>query len=214
MLTKMDLKGFLDELASDSPAPGGGSVAALAGALGASLNAMVCNLTIGKKGYENDEAMLKALRFRSTKIKDELVELIDKDTEAFNAVMAAYKMSKDDKKRGDAIQDALKGAAEVPFGVAKLCKEMLTLSRDVAAKGNKNSITDAGSAALMADAGLQIAALNVRINLSSIKDEKFTEEMDQKLSEIEAEAIDLVDEAMHVVLNEIDPELEEEGIEE
>lgn len=210
MLTDMKIKDFLEELASDSPAPGGGSVAALSGAISAGLISMVCSLSIGKEAYKKDEAILKAVRGRSVKLREELLELCEKDTVAFNKVMDAYKMPKKTdaqaKKRSEAIQDSLKGAADVPFEVAKVCYELMKLTKIIAEKGNQNSITDAGTAALMADAGIQAAAMNVRINMKSIKDPKWLEEMDKKLSEVEFGAVDEMDGTMQLVLPHIESE--------
>ena len=217
MLTEKTVKGFLEELASESPAPGGGSVAALSASLAAGLTTMVANLTFDKKGYESQKAMMGAVRMRSTKLRERLIELVDEDTAAFNEIMAAYKMPKgndgDKKKRSEAIQTATKHAADVPFEVAKISNELLKLTHVIAEKGNKNAITDAGSAALMADAAIQMASMNVRINMQSIKDKKFNDEMDKKLGEIEFDAVDGMGDTMALVLGEIDPDalVEEEG---
>ena len=215
MLVDMEVKKFLEELASESPAPGGGSVAALAAAQAAALTGMVCNLTIGKEKYASSQDMMLAVRGRSGVLRGKLLQIVDEDTDAFNAVMAAFKMPKGSDKekeaRKKAIQEAMKKAAEVPFEVCKICNELLKLTTVVAQKGNQNSITDAGVAALMADAALQSAALNVKINLSSIKDEKFVEEISKKLGEIEFDAVDTVDETMQLVLAVVDPEALEGG---
>ncbi|MDG6220500.1 MAG: cyclodeaminase/cyclohydrolase family protein [Candidatus Thermoplasmatota archaeon] len=210
MLSEKSVKDFLAELSSESPAPGGGSVAALAGALAAGLNSMVANLTIGKDKYAMSQDMMIAVRGRSGVLRGKLVQLVDDDTAAFNKVMDAFKMPKETeeqkKARSDAIQAATKKAAEIPLEVCKISNEILKLTKVVAERGNQNSITDAGAAALMADAAIQIAALNVKINLSSIKDEAFVEDMSKKLSEIEFSAVDAVDETMQLVLAVVDPD--------
>ncbi len=178
-LVNMKVQAFLDELASESPAPGGGSVAALAGALGAALSSMVCNLTIGKEAYQGVQEDIKVALKESELLRRQLTELIDKDTEAFNTVMAAVKLQKetDEQKqhRRQALQAAYKDASCVPLRTARLCNLVLSVAQIVAQKGNKNSITDAAAAALLARAGAETALLNVRINLGSIKDIEFVQ---------------------------------------
>ncbi len=177
MLTEKTVTKFLDELASNSPAPGGGSVAALAGALGSALTSMVCNLTIGKKKYLEAEGEMKHILQQSENLRTMFTKLIDKDTEAFNKVMEAYGLPKEteDQKalRSAAIQGATKEAALVPLEVMKHCIDALALAKTVAHKGNTNSLSDAGVSALMIRAACESAALNVRINLNGINDEEF-----------------------------------------
>jgi formiminotetrahydrofolate cyclodeaminase len=187
-LVKMNIKMFLDELASSSPAPGGGSVAALSGALGAALSSMVCNLTRGKQGYEAAQDEIKEILQRSEELRKQLTELIDKDTEAFNEVIKALQMPKEteDQKehRRQAMQNAFKHAADVPLETARKCTQILDVARIVAEKGNKNSISDAAVSALMAQTGLQAAMLNVRINLCSIKDTEYVQTVSTELDEL------------------------------
>jgi formiminotetrahydrofolate cyclodeaminase len=177
MLTQKTVAGFLDELASSSPAPGGGSVAALAGALGAALTSMVCNLTIGKKKYADVEGEIKTIVRQSEQLRKTFTRLIDRDTEAFNKVMEAYGLPKetDDQKalRSAAVEAATKEAALVPLEVMKHIIDSLALAKAVAERGNANSVSDAGVSTLMLNAGAEGAALNVMINLSSIKDAEF-----------------------------------------
>ncbi len=178
MLTSMTINRFLDECASNSPAPGGGSVAALSGALGAALTSMVCSLTIGKKKYADVEGEMKSVLQRSEELRKTFASLIDQDTEAFNKVMEAFGLPKetDDQKalRSAAIQGATKEAALIPLRAMKLVIDALALARIVAEKGNVNSASDAGVSALMLQACCEGAALNVRINLGSITDQEFT----------------------------------------
>jgi formiminotetrahydrofolate cyclodeaminase len=178
-LENMRLEAFLDELASESPAPGGGSVAALAGALGAALSSMVCNLTIGKESYEGVQTELKASLKQSEQLRRQLTDLIDKDTEAFKKVMATIKMPKETdaqkEQRRQALQQAYKDASCVPLQTAGLCDRVLDVALVVAEKGNKHSITDAAAAALLAQAGVDTALLNVIINLGSLKDTAFVQ---------------------------------------
>ena len=203
MLVNMTVKDFVDEVGSESPAPGGGSVAALCGALGGALVTMVANLTIGKKGYEDAADEMAAIKEKSSQLKDALMAMVDKDTAAFNKVMAAFKLPKesDDEKaaRREAIQSAMKGAAQSPFEIMKASHEIINLAKAVAVKGNQNSITDAGVAALLADAAVKGAALNVKINLSSIKDEQYTNQMASDIVRIESESDALAKQIMEEV---------------
>ncbi len=177
MLTQKTVEKFLNELASNSPAPGGGSVAALAGALGAALTSMVCNLTIGKKKYAEVETEMKKVHEQSENIRQRFTELIDKDTEVFNKVMESFGLPKESESqkaiRSAAIQSATKEAALVPLEVMKHCVDALALTKIVAEKGNVNSVSDAGVAALMLQAAAEGATLNVKINLSGINDPEF-----------------------------------------
>lgn len=203
MLVDKNIKEFLDELSSSSPAPGGGGVAALSGALGAALVSMVCHLTIGKKGYENVSDEMNENLKKSNVLKENLTLLIDEDTNAFNKVMAAYKMPKetdeDKQKRRNAIQDALKNAANVPLDVMKQCVNVLSLAKIVSEKGNKNAVSDAGVAALMSLAGLNSAALNIEINLSGIKDKKFVSEMKNEVETLTSNGERIKDEIIKTV---------------
>jgi len=188
MLIDKKVSNFLDELASNSPTPGGGSVAALAGALGAALISMVGNLTVGKKKYEDVEEDIKKIIGSSEKLRYELSQLIEEDVKVFNNFMATYKMpreTEDEKKmRTEKIQEALIEAARVPLRVAYKCMEILSLSKEVAEKGSINTVSDAGVAALMAEAALESAILNVKINLKMIKDEKLRTELSSSIKEI------------------------------
>lgn len=188
MLIDKKISNFLDELASNSPTPGGGSVAALAGALGVALISMVGNLTVGKKKYEEVEEDIKKIISSSEKLRYELSQLIEEDVKVFNNFMATYKMPKEteDEKgiRAEMIQESLIKAAKVPLKVAYKCLDILSLSKEVAEKGNINVVSDAGVAALMAEAALESAILNVKINLKMIKDEKERTELSSSIKEI------------------------------
>jgi glutamate formiminotransferase/formiminotetrahydrofolate cyclodeaminase len=202
-LASMKVNDFLSELASSSPAPGGGSVAALAGGLGVALSSMVCNLTVGKEKYANVQDEIKEVLKKSEKLRKELIVLIDKDTEAFNDVMKAFKMLKDTeeqkKKRTKAIQEGYKTAAMVPLETAKTCEKILDVALIVAEKGNQSSITDSAVSALMADAGVKAAVLNVEINLGSIKDEKFVRQISAELEEIEKKTVSKTNKILKIV---------------
>lgn len=205
-----DLNDFLSELASDSPTPGGGSVAALAGALGAALGSMVCNLTVGKKKYADVEEDMKALLAKTEALRLELAELVDEDAAAFDEFMSAMKLPKDTDeekaRRRGAMQSALVDAATVPFVVMEKCVEVAVLSREAATKGNANAVSDAGVSALMARAGAHAARLNVLINLGGITDPahaEFVERARAGIGTLCADADRTSDEVMEIVLAKI-----------
>lgn len=175
MIKDKSLEVFLDELAGKGSTPGGGSAAAVMGAMGAALVSMVAHFTIGKKGYEGAEQESRDLLQRAESLRGQLTDMIRADVEAFDQVMAAYGLPKDtdDQKaaRTAAIQSALKQAADVPLACAELCVGVIELTRPMAAIGNKNVISDAGVAVVAAQAALRAAALNVWVNIGAIKDE-------------------------------------------
>jgi len=195
MLVEKTVKDFTEELASNSPAPGGGSVAALAGLISASLVAMVSKLTIGKEKYKEYEDEIKEVLKEVEDLRKRLLRLVDEDTEAFNRVMAAFKMSKETdekkKKRSEAIQKALIGAAELPLEVAGCCLKVMKLSEKVINRGNPNAASDAGVSVLMAGAGARGAAFNVEINLCAIKDEDKKQELKKVLDSVMKEVEEL-----------------------
>jgi formiminotetrahydrofolate cyclodeaminase len=168
---------FLTELASRAATPGGGSAAAVMGAMGAALTAMVCHLTIGKKKYAAVEAELRSVLERADALRARLVYAIEEDVAAFNAVMAAYGMPKDTQEqqqdRHAAIQSALREATDAPLACARLCHEVIDLAAIVSEKGNSAVISDGGVAALAAHAALRSAALNVYVNAKAIEDRAF-----------------------------------------
>ena len=184
MLVDLSVEEFSQVLGSDSPAPGGGSVAALSGTLGADLVSMVCRLSISKKGFESFESELEEIFHNAQALSKSLLKRIDLDTEAFNGVMAGFKMPKetDDEKaaRRDAVQVAYKEAVQSPLGIARECLAVLTLAENLGGKSNPNTLSDLGVASQQAYAGLAGAIMNVNINLPSIKDRDF---VDATLSE-------------------------------
>ncbi|MBN2280279.1 MAG: glutamate formimidoyltransferase [Candidatus Marinimicrobia bacterium] len=200
LLRKMTVTDFVDELASDSAAPGGGSIAALSGALSAGLASMVANLTTKKltftklsdKKKEKRETML-TLAVKAQEIKDKLLELIDTDTEAFDNFMAALQLpqgTKDEKKlRADAIENASKTATLVPLETMKLSYEAIECARIVAEKGLKNALSDAGVSALTGLAAVKGAYMNVKINLGGIADETFKQKINSEADAIYHQAI-------------------------
>ena len=175
---------FLSELSSGTPTPGGGSTAALAGAFAAGLICMVCNLTIGKRTYQRVEPEMKRILTEAQACRDELLELSDRDTEAFENVMRAYKLPKETtgqaQKRKLDLEKALMEATRVPYRVAEVCARLLEFSEVLAKEGNKNAVSDAGVAACLAEAALQGALLNVTINLRLLADKSFKEEYSKK----------------------------------
>ena len=191
MLASKPINEFLNELASSSPAPGGGSVAALSAALGTALTSMVCHLTIGKKKYAEVQGEMEATLKRAEELRASFTELVEKDTEAFNAVMEAFalpKATEDEKRtRSTAIQGATRNATLVPLRVMELCAEAMPLAKIAARKGNVNSLSDAGTAAVMLQAACTGAAFNVRINLAGLEDKSFVEEARRKSGEIQAQ---------------------------
>jgi glutamate formiminotransferase/formiminotetrahydrofolate cyclodeaminase len=187
-LVKMNLREFCNETLSDSPAPGGGSVAALMGALGASLGGMVANLSAGKRGWDDKLEYFSDWAVKAQQLKDELLSLVDEDTAAFNRVMDAFALPKESAEekaaRSRAIQDATKYAAEVPLKVMETASKSYALLGEMAGKGNPASISDVGVGALATRACIEGAALNVRINLGQLKDEKFITALANKVQEI------------------------------
>jgi len=184
-LCSMKLDDFVDEVGKDSPAPGGGSVAALAGALGAGLGSMVSALTPAKKGFENTLDKLSARGEKLSFCLENLKRGVDLDTDAFNDVISAMRMPKvtpqEQKVRDEAMEAGYKKATLVPFDTAKKCVDVLNELQEVAELGNPNSASDVGVGSLMAYAGFEGAALNVKINLPNIKDEKFKKDLEQKI---------------------------------
>jgi len=177
---------FLEELASKSATPGGGSAAALMGAQAAALTSMVCNLTIGKPKYAEVEADMQTLLIKSEQLRIELTGMIKADVDVFNQLMAVYGLAKeteqDKAERSKQIQVVLKEATLVPLACAQACAEAIILGKAAAEKGSINVISDAGVAVMSAYAGLKSAALNVYINTASLKDREFAE---AKLTELE-----------------------------
>ena len=193
MLVDLTLKEFLNKVAGSDPVPGGGSIAALNGAIASALAAMVANLTIGKKGYEEHEELMQHIAGVALQEQNTFIEDIDRDSEAYDSVFACFKMPKatDEEKaaRSAAIQEATKFAALVPMQVARNAYELMTVIMDVARLGNRNAVTDACVAMMTARTCVLGALLNVRINLTSIKDEAFVRRMAEKADFLESEAV-------------------------
>ena len=193
-LAKMNLREFCNETLSDSPAPGGGSVAALMGALGASLGGMVANLSAGKRGWDDKLEYFSDWAVKAQQLKDELLSLVDEDTAAFNKVMDAFalpKASAEEKTaRAAAIEQATKYAAEVPLKVMEIASKSYELLAEMAEKGNPASVSDVGVGALATRACIEGAALNVRINLAQLKDEKFKGVLEERMRSVCAHSVE------------------------
>lgn len=189
MLAAKTINEFTEDVASALPAPGGGSVSALVGSLGAALTSMVCRLTIGKKKYLDVQAEMEAVLAQAEELRLRLIDLMDKDTTAFQAVMNAFTFPKETEEqkleRSEAIQAATKEATLVPLEVMNLCERAIELVQTTAKRGNVNSISDAGVAALMINAACLGAAMNVKINLATLQDTSFVRMATERLEEIQ-----------------------------
>jgi len=207
-LVRLTTEGFVDEVSRPSPAPGGGSVAALAGALGAALASMVANLSIGKPGYEPAYGQMTEAAAKAQQVKDALARAVDADTQAFNAYIDAVRMPRNTAEekaaRETAMQDGLKQAVAVPLETARQSLDAIEVARTVAENGNPNSVSDAGVGAHMGFSGVQGGILNVLINLGGIADEAFVSEMRQTCSDLEARAKALLEETSALVRRKIE----------
>jgi len=187
-LVELSLHDFTENLASDRPAPGGGSVAALAGALAAALCAMVSRLTVGKEKYRDAWADMERVRDRADQLVTRLLGLVDQDSQAYNEVLAAFKMPKGDdaqkSARRAAIETAMKQASEIPMETLRTVAQLETLIGEVMDKGNSNCITDAGVAAQLIRTAAFGAAYNARINWSGINDKEFVKNHYDELSSL------------------------------
>ena len=192
-LADLSVKEFLAKTASNSPVPGGGSIAALSAAIAASLSEMVAHLTIGKKGYEALEEEMQEIAKDAFQYRERLIRYIDKDSNAYNDVMAAFKLPKgteqERKNREGAIQEALINATLVPLDVARDAFKIIELAGKAVKQGNKNAVTDSGVAVMMARTAALSALYNVKINLASIKDTNFVEEIREEIKHMESEIV-------------------------
>jgi len=191
-LVRLNLRQFCNETLSDSPAPGGGSVAALLGALGASLGGMVANLSAGKRGWDDQLEFFSEWAVKAQQLKDELLFLVDEDTAAFNKVMTAFALPKesaeDKAERTKAIRAANQHAAEIPLRVMETASRSYDLLKAMAEKGNPASISDVGVGLLATRASIEGAGMNVRINLSGLKDENVKAGLQARMSRLIAES--------------------------
>lgn len=211
MLIDKTLTEFAAVVKSDAPAPGGGSVSAYAGSLGAALTKMVGALTFGKKAFEELDGELqekmKSAAEEVDKLQLELEKIVDEDTNAFDEVVAGFKMPKDTDEekaaRSKAIQDGYKTAIAVPLRCAKTCLRVLELQKDFAESGNSSALSDVGVGALLAHAGCEGAILNVMINLGSLKDQDYKNDLTKEVKEIMEKATGLKEGTMEVVYDKL-----------
>ena len=203
-LAELKTSEFVDLLASDAPAPGGGSAAALEGALGAALTAMVCGLTVGKKKYAEFQELAESAQAKATDLKARFVDVMDRDTEAFNVVSAAFGMPKatDEEKaaRSAAIQKGLEGCTKTPFEMMELAVETLELTASILGKSNDSAASDLGVSALSLRAAIQGAWLNVLINIGSLKNKELAEDYRKKGEALLAKALPLADQIYDTVV--------------
>jgi len=203
MFGEQKLSQFMEVLSSNAPTPGGGSASALSGAIGAALVAMVANLTLGKKKYEDVTPDMERVLESAVSLRREMEDLIEEDARSFDAVMTGFKMPKDTeeekKLRRERIEEATKVATRVPLEVMRKCLAGLELCAEVAEKGNKNSISDAGVAALQFEAGAKGAMLNVLINLPGIGDEEFRDKAGTEAESIHASVVSLSKRVLELV---------------
>ena len=204
-LADQTVTSFVDLMASDAPAPGGGSTAALEGALGAALTAMVCALTQGKKKYAEHAELTAEVGGKAQTLKAQYVDVIDRDTEAFNAVSAVFAMPKDTDEekavRSAAMQEALKGCTKTPFEMMELAAKALELTDSVVGRSNLSAASDLGCAALSLKAAIQGAWLNVLINIGGLKDQAFAEQYRAEGEALLKKALPLADSIYEKVLN-------------
>jgi len=202
-LVNMKLTAFANETASESPAPGGGSISAYVGVLGVSLGTMVANLSASKKGWEDKWELFSDWAEKGQAYKKQLIDLVDEDTRSFNAIMEGFALPKgtDEEKaaRKKAIQDATKYAIEIPFKSMEVCFASMSVMKEMVAIGNPNSITDAGVGALCARTAVLGAHMNVRINTSSYDDKTFVADILAKAVKIEEETLKLEAEIIAMV---------------
>lgn len=203
MLLEWEVSDFLDVLSSGEPTPGGGAVAALSGALACAMISMVSNLTIGKKKYANVQEEIEKILQKSEELRKHFQELAEQDSEAFNDVMGAMKMPKttDEEKtlRKEALQHALQKATFVPLRTMEYSADALQLAHRIAQIGNRNVISDAGVAAIMAESALHAGWLNVAINIEAVEDQEFVDRISDHAEEILDNADGLCDETLEIV---------------
>ena len=190
MLTNQKITAFIEKTASGTPVPGGGSVSALSAALGAGLAEMVANLTIAKKGYEAVEHEMKEIAETLQILREKLVAEVDKDANAYRDVLATFKLPKDTEQekeqRTEAIQGAMKNAARVPLGVAYDALQVMDLAEKAIRNGNRNAVSDGAVGTMMARTAVLGALYNVKINLASVKDKAFVEDMMREVNQLES----------------------------
>ena len=208
MCLNQSLKSFIDSTSRGTPTPGGGSVAALVGSLGAALLCMVGNFTVGKPQYESVEKDIEEILGEADKLKESLFVLIKEDMKAYEKFSRASRMPKDTpamrEKRRQVLQETLQEAARVPWRISQTSLQVMELAERLLPKGNPNLITDVGVAVLLAEAALKSAALNVKINLSFIKDEEYKNRRSKALEDILSQASQIKDGVLKAIQEEMD----------
>ena len=206
-LTELTIPAFTELLGSDAPAPGGGSAAALMGSLGAALTTMVAALTVGKEKYQEHDALMQEIIAAGAKLRQELTDVIDRDTEAFNGVTAVFAMPKDSDEekaaRKAAMQAALKACTRTPYEMMECSLDALELTERALGRSNTNAASDLGVAALSLKAAIQGAWLNILINIGGIRDEEFVQKYRADGEAILAKALPLADQIYETVLGEL-----------
>ncbi len=189
MLEDLTIKAYMEQTASSAPVPGGGSAAALSGALAAGLTQMVAGLTIGRKGFEKVEADMQRIADEAGGLREKCLANIDRDSDAYTGVMDAFRLPKSSEEekqaRTQAIQEALQHASQVPLETAELAARIIKLAAKAVAKGNPNAVTDGAVAVMLARTAALAGAMNVRINLDSIKDREFVAQLAGRVDELE-----------------------------
>lgn len=192
-LRELSVSQFVDETASKSSVPGGGSVSALVGALGAALMEMVANLTIGKEKYADVQEEMRLLSVAGERLHEQLLDGIKKDGESFNGYMKALKLPKNTEEeqrlRSEALQQGLKEATEAPLAIAEAASKIFPMAETVIQKGNRMAVSDGLTATMLARTAVIGALFNVKINLSSIKDKRYVSEIEKKVEKLEREAL-------------------------
>jgi formiminotetrahydrofolate cyclodeaminase len=210
-LPDLTVQAFLDALASSAPTPGGGAAAALVGAMGAALIAMVCNLTIGRPRYGDVEPAMRSILTQSEQTRQRLVALADEDAKAYASVSAAYRLPRSTETeriaRSEAIQRALIQAATPPLEAMRECRSLMSLCLQIAAHGNTTVVSDAGVAAELVAAGVRSSVLNVRVNLAEIKDQDFVARGEEQISAAEAGLQDELDRVIGIVRAKLAPKV-------
>jgi methenyltetrahydrofolate cyclohydrolase len=200
MLTKMTLEEFSDRLAAGTPTPGGGSAAAVSGALASSLILMVCDLTLGREPYRAHEETVRTIRDQALGLRKDLLALVDRDAQAYDEVMRAIRLPKgteaEREQRSAALSRANLFATETPIATSEACAVLMGLAIELAHKGNANAVSDVGTAALMAYAGLRGGIMNVRINLKGITDPERAAKARERVRRLEVDAEKLREEAL------------------
>lgn len=203
MLVELSVNDFLGKTASSDPVPGGGSIAALSGALAAGLAEMVANLTLRRKDYALVEEEMKKISKEASRFRKKLVQDVDKDADAYNQVLSAFRLPKateiEKEQREQAIQAGLKQAALIPLSVAKDAFNIIDLAKQVVMKGNKNAVTDGAVATMMARTAVLSALYNVKINLGSIKDKAFVDDVLKQIQQLEMKVTEKEQEVLSAV---------------